>query len=73
MSILKFGIILLFCFSNLQNSYGKPIQDPKLENLDAELKESIDSGIEKENWSSLCNLELALDAMKLGNRVLTHS
>ena len=65
MSIIKFGIILLFCFSNLQNSYGKPIQDPKLENLDAELKESIDSGIEKENWSSLCNLELALDAMKL--------
>ena len=65
MSILKFAIMLLFCFSSLQNSCGKPIQDPKLENPDAELKESIDSEIEKENWSSLCNIELALNAMKL--------
>ena len=35
MSILKFGIIsLVLYFSNLEYSFGKPIQGPKLENLD---------------------------------------
>ena len=63
MSILKFGIILLV-LSNLDHSFGKPIQGPKLENLDPELKNSIDSEIKKENWSTLCQLELNLDAMR---------
>ena len=56
MSILKLGIFLLLCFSNLEYSFGKPIQGPKLENLDPELKNSIDSEIKKENWSTLCEL-----------------
>ena len=64
MSILKFGIILLLCISNLEYSNGQPIQGPKLENLDPELKDSIDSEIENENWSNLCNLELSLNAMR---------
>ena len=65
MYILKFGIILLgIYFSNLDCSFGKPIQGPKLENLDPELKNSIDSEIKKENWSTLCQLELNLDAMR---------
>ena len=65
MSILKFGIIsLVLYFSNLDYSFGKPIQGPKLENLDPELKNSIDSEIKKENWSTLCQLELNLDAMR---------
>ena len=61
MSILK---LLVLYFSNLEYSFGKPIQGPKLENLDPELKNSIDSEIKKENWSTLCELELNLDAMR---------
>ena len=62
MAIVNFGIILLLCFSNLEYSFGKPIQSPK--SLDPEFKEPIDSAIKSENWSSLCDLELTLNAFR---------
>ena len=48
MAIANFGIILLmlFCFSNLEYSFGKPIQGP--ETLEPKFKDPIDSAIQKE-------------------------
>ena len=49
MAIVNFGIILLLCFSNLEYSFGKPIQGgPKLDNLDPEFKDPIDSAIQND-------------------------
>ena len=62
MTILNFGILLLLCFSNLKYSFGKPINDT--ETFGPYFKALIDSEIQKENWSKLCDVELSLDAMK---------
>ena len=62
MAILKFGFIFLICLSNLEHSFGKPIQS--LETLDPKFKDPIDSAIKMENWSSLCDLEFNLNAMR---------
>ena len=61
MTILNFGILLLLFLSNLEYSFGKPIQGP--ETLDPKFKDPIDSAIQEENWSILCDLELTLNAL----------
>ena len=60
MSILNFGTLLLLFLSNLEYSFGKPIQGR--ETLD-QFKDPIDSAIQEENWSILCDLELTLNAL----------
>ena len=62
MAILKFGFIFLIWLSILEHSFGKPIQS--LETLDPKFKDPIDSAIKMENWSSLCDLEFNLNAMR---------
>ena len=62
MTILNFGILLLLCFSKLKYSFGKPINGT--ETFGPYFKNLIDSEIQNENWSKLCDVELSLDAMK---------
>ena len=46
MSILKLGMFLLLCFSNLEYTFGKPTPGPELENMDFKAKNDLISDFE---------------------------
>ena len=46
MSILKLGMFLLLCFSNLEYTFGKPTPGLELENMDIKAKNDLISDFE---------------------------